>query len=38
MYILLTGRHPLYDKNDTIKSYAKKIANPTFTFPETFSE
>ena len=38
MYILLTGKHPLYNQKDTTKTYVAKIANPSFTFPSTFSE
>ena len=38
MFILITGKHPLYDKNDTKSNYVAKLRDPEWSFPSQFSE
>ncbi len=38
MYMVLTGSHPLYVKNETKESYTAKALCPKFVFPASFSE
>jgi len=38
MYVLLTGKHPLYDINDSLEAYSKKLEKPNFKFNDVFSE
>jgi len=38
MYMLLSGKHPLYEEEDTFSSYSKKLYSPKHSFPDTFSE
>jgi len=38
MYILLTQKHPLYESQDTLESYAKKLESSDFKFTDAFSE
>ena len=39
MYMLLSGGiHPLYEKIDTKDRLTKKIMNPEWIFPDTFSK
>ena len=35
LYLLLTGKHPFYDKSDSQQLYFLKLANPTLVFPES---
>ena len=36
LYILLTGRHPLYSPEDDRASYFKKLENPVWEYPDDF--
>lgn len=38
MYVILTGRHPIYEHGDTMITYKEKLKNPNWFFPEGFSE
>jgi len=38
MYILLSGRHPISRKNETLSTYSERIQNPKFEFKGEFSE
>ncbi len=38
MYMLLEGRHPLYQPGDQAADYLRKIEAPAFEFSDTFSE
>ena len=38
MFMLLTGEHPFYEKNDTAETFAKKVADPKFKFPSNLSK
>ena len=38
MYILLTGRHPLYKNGEGIEAYTVKLKNPIWDFSKGFSK
>ena len=38
MYTLITSKHPLARSNETPVTYAEKLKNPRWRFPESFSE
>lgn len=38
MYILLTGKHPLYTKSDTIQTYFAKLKSISWKFPSNFTK
>lgn len=38
MYILFTGKHPLYENGDSTEKYIEKLLNPQFAFPGSLSE
>jgi hypothetical protein len=38
MYIVITGKHPIYRSGDKVSEYILKIKDPKWTFPEDFSE
>ena len=38
MYILLTGKHPLYSQGDSFDVYEKKLKESTCPMPNEFSE
>eukprot|EP01022_Parablepharisma_sp_SALTPOND_P017610 TRINITY_DN2841_c0_g1_i1.p1 TRINITY_DN2841_c0_g1~~TRINITY_DN2841_c0_g1_i1.p1 ORF type:complete len:334 (-),score=4.27 TRINITY_DN2841_c0_g1_i1:549-1550(-) len=38
MYILITGKHPIYQSGDELDKYLAKIKAPEWKFPESFSE
>lgn len=37
LYIIITGRHPLYENGDNIETYLAKLKNPVWAFPPHFS-
>ncbi len=37
MYILLSGKHPLYESSDVMDKYLVKLKSPAWTFPADFS-
>ena len=37
MYILITGRHPMYKKGEKTDNYLMKIKEPKWRFPKEFS-
>jgi calcium/calmodulin-dependent protein kinase I len=38
MYILITGKHPLFKHNDTMETYVARLKNIEWEFPKEFSE
>jgi serine/threonine protein kinase len=38
MYVIVAGKHPIYQSNDTISSYLVKLKDPQWEFPPDFSE
>jgi len=38
MYVIVTGKHPIHQNNDTMNSYLAKLKNPQWNFPVDFSE
>ena len=38
MYIILTGKHPIHETNDTKQRYLEKIKTAEWKFPPEFSE
>lgn len=38
LYILLTGKHPLYTPGDDRASYFKKLENPVWEYPDDFPQ
>ena len=38
MHVILTGFHPLYNKNDYLSDYRSKVINSTPKLPESFPE
>jgi len=38
MYILIEGRHPLYNDGDRSEAYANKLMDPKWQFSENFTE
>jgi len=38
MYMLITDKHPIYKKGDSINDYIKKLNEPQWEFPDDFSE
>mmetsp|Transcript_33177 Transcript_33177/g.30116 ORF Transcript_33177/g.30116 Transcript_33177/m.30116 type:complete len:83 (-) Transcript_33177:1773-2021(-) len=36
MFIMLTGKHPIYEKGDSKQSYIKKLESVKFEFPINF--
>jgi len=38
MYIVITGKHPIYRNRDKVSEYISKIKDPEWVFPENFSE
>lgn len=38
MFILITGKHPLFNEDDTYTSYLDKLENLKWNFPSDFSE
>eukprot|EP00826_Nyctotherus_ovalis_P065656 TRINITY_DN9654_c0_g3_i1.p2 TRINITY_DN9654_c0_g3~~TRINITY_DN9654_c0_g3_i1.p2 ORF type:complete len:113 (-),score=7.10 TRINITY_DN9654_c0_g3_i1:702-1040(-) len=38
MYLLVAGRHPLYQPSDTTSTYLAKLKEPRWEFPEGFSD
>ncbi len=37
MYILITGKHPLYESGDELDKYLSKLKSPQWKFPPVFS-
>ena len=37
LYMVLAGKHPLYEEEDTVETYQEKLKNPAWTFPEDFN-
>lgn len=38
MYILITGKHPIYVYGDTVEKYKARVINPKYEFTKRFSE
>lgn len=38
MYVLMTGKHPIYQEGDNINDYLRKLSTMKFTFPTGISK
>eukprot|EP00826_Nyctotherus_ovalis_P053309 TRINITY_DN6906_c0_g1_i11.p5 TRINITY_DN6906_c0_g1~~TRINITY_DN6906_c0_g1_i11.p5 ORF type:complete len:127 (-),score=10.18 TRINITY_DN6906_c0_g1_i11:869-1249(-) len=38
VYMLLTGKHPIYRQGDSKNGYVEKLRQPVWEFPDDFSE